>query len=171
MNPTYKQKKILKVPLFPQRVPCFSTCWTGWNYTRLMWMRKPEMCCKVRAQLSTMTIGMWWVQISFILILNVLVKSFVIWLWIPTYREPCLWPMQVIGFVLQGSLDKVRPMLVKQANLHPAARSMYKLMDNLLSKMPFYNVRGAARVLCIYTWFSRTEIDLKSKGILIATAW
>ncbi|XP_075880285.1 nuclear pore complex protein Nup85 [Nelusetta ayraudi] len=58
----------------------------------------------------------------------------------------------VIGFVLQGSLDKVRPMLVKQANLHPAARSMYKLMDNLLSKMPFYNPGGTQTL---------TEFDVK----------
>lgn len=49
--------------------------------------------------------------------------------------------MQVIGYILQGSLDKARPMLAKKANLQPAARGMYKLMDNLLSKMPYYNVR------------------------------
>lgn len=48
----------------------------------------------------------------------------------------------VVGYVLQGSVDKARPMLVKQANLQPAARSMYKLMDGLLSKMPFFNPAG-----------------------------
>lgn len=69
--------------------------------------------------------------------------------------------MQVIGYVLQGSLDKVRPMLVKQANLHPAARSMYKLMDSLLSKMPFYNVRGAARVLSKCTDKKKTRVNAR----------
>lgn len=49
--------------------------------------------------------------------------------------------MQVVSYVLQGSLEEARQMLVKQANLQPAARNMYKLMDTLLSKMPFYNVR------------------------------
>lgn len=49
--------------------------------------------------------------------------------------------VQVVSYVLQGRLEEVRQMLVKQANLQPAARSMYKQMDTLLSKMPFYNVR------------------------------
>lgn len=31
-------------------------------------------------------------------------------------------------------------MLVKQAALQPAARNVYKLMDSLLMRMPFYNV-------------------------------
>lgn len=53
----------------------------------------------------------------------------------------CL-PVQVVSYVLQGRLEEARQMLVKQASLQPAARNMYKLMDNLLSKMPFYNVRA-----------------------------
>ncbi|XP_056262168.1 nuclear pore complex protein Nup85 isoform X1 [Pseudoliparis swirei] len=48
----------------------------------------------------------------------------------------------VVSYVLQGRLEEARQMLVKQATLHPAARSMYKLMDSLLSKMPFYNPGG-----------------------------
>lgn len=61
--------------------------------------------------------------------------------------ERCEWShgvcvcAQVVSYVLQGRLEEVRQMLVKQANLQPAARSMYKQMDTLFSKMPFYNVR------------------------------
>lgn len=51
--------------------------------------------------------------------------------------------MQVVSYVLQGRLEEARQMLVKQATLQPAARNMYKLMDTLLSKMPFYNVRSS----------------------------
>ena len=43
--------------------------------------------------------------------------------------------------MLQGRMDEARQMLVKWSMLKPAARSMYKQMDNLLSKMPVYNVR------------------------------
>lgn len=75
-------------------------------------------------------------------------------------------PMQVIGYVLQGSLDKARPMLVKQANLQPAARKMYKLMDNLLSKMPFYNVRGATCIL-----FSLGSPNLRKVAMLTLYTW
>lgn len=55
----------------------------------------------------------------------------------------CVWPEQVVSYVLQGRLEEARQMLVKQATLQPAARNMYKLMDTLLSKMPFYNVRNS----------------------------
>uniref|UniRef100_A0A7N6FFW2 Nuclear pore complex protein Nup85 n=1 Tax=Anabas testudineus TaxID=64144 RepID=A0A7N6FFW2_ANATE len=48
----------------------------------------------------------------------------------------------VVSYVLQGRLEEARQMLVKQATLQPAARNMYKLMDTLLSKMPFYNPSG-----------------------------
>ena len=52
----------------------------------------------------------------------------------------CVCAAQVLSYVLQGRLEEARQMLVKQATLRPAARNMYKLMDGLLSKMPFYNV-------------------------------
>ncbi|TNN69321.1 Nuclear pore complex protein Nup85 [Liparis tanakae] len=58
----------------------------------------------------------------------------------------------VVSYVLQGRLEEARQMLVKQATLHPAARNMYKLMDNLLSKMPFYNPGGTQTL---------TEFDVK----------
>ncbi|XP_071390623.1 nuclear pore complex protein Nup85 isoform X1 [Centroberyx affinis] len=58
----------------------------------------------------------------------------------------------VVSYVLQGKLDEARQMLVKQATLQPAARSMYKLMDNLLSKMPIYNPGGTLTL---------TEFDVK----------
>lgn len=48
--------------------------------------------------------------------------------------------VQVVSYVLQGRLDEARQMLGKKATLTPAANNMYKMMDNLLSKMPFYNV-------------------------------
>ncbi|XP_072299547.1 nuclear pore complex protein Nup85 [Eucyclogobius newberryi] len=58
----------------------------------------------------------------------------------------------VLSYVLQGRLEEARQMLVKQANLQPAARNMYKLMDTLLSKMPFYNPSGIQTL---------TEFDVK----------
>ncbi|KAM9745787.1 nuclear pore complex protein Nup85 isoform 1-T1 [Menidia menidia] len=58
----------------------------------------------------------------------------------------------VLSYVLQGRLEEARQMLVKQATLHPAARNMYKLMDGLLSKMPFYNPGGNQTL---------TEFDVK----------
>lgn len=58
----------------------------------------------------------------------------------------------VVSYVLQGGLEDARQMLVKQATLHPAARNMYKLMDTLLSKMPFYNPGGTQTL---------TEFDVK----------
>lgn len=58
----------------------------------------------------------------------------------------------VVSYVLQGRLEEVRQMLVKQGTLQPAARSMYKQMDTLLSKMPFYNPGGTQTL---------TEFDVK----------
>lgn len=58
----------------------------------------------------------------------------------------------VVSYVLQGRLEETRQMLVKQATLQPAARNMYKLMDKLLSKMPFYNPGGTQTL---------TEFDVK----------
>ncbi|XP_070779401.1 nuclear pore complex protein Nup85 isoform X1 [Enoplosus armatus] len=58
----------------------------------------------------------------------------------------------VVSYVLQGRLEEARQMLVKQATLKPAARNMYKLMDTLLSKMPFYNPGGTETL---------TEFDVK----------
>ncbi|KAM8845056.1 nuclear pore complex protein Nup85 isoform 1-T1 [Spinachia spinachia] len=58
----------------------------------------------------------------------------------------------VVSYVLQGRLEDARQMLVKQAALQPAARSMYKLMDALLSRMPFYNPGGNQTL---------TEFDVK----------
>uniref|UniRef100_A0A1A7WRF3 Nuclear pore complex protein Nup85 n=1 Tax=Iconisemion striatum TaxID=60296 RepID=A0A1A7WRF3_9TELE len=58
----------------------------------------------------------------------------------------------VVSYVLQGRLEDTRKMLVKQATLQPAAKNMYKLMDSLLSKMPFYNPGGTQTL---------TEFDVK----------
>uniref|UniRef100_A0A672GZ35 Nuclear pore complex protein Nup85 n=1 Tax=Salarias fasciatus TaxID=181472 RepID=A0A672GZ35_SALFA len=58
----------------------------------------------------------------------------------------------VVSYVLQGRLEEARQMLVKQATLQPALRSMYKLMDTLLAKMPFYNPGGTQTL---------TEFDVK----------
>ncbi|CAK6964840.1 nuclear pore complex protein Nup85 [Scomber scombrus] len=58
----------------------------------------------------------------------------------------------VLGYVLQGRLEEARQMLMKQATLQPAARSMFKLMDTLLSKMPFYDPSGTQTL---------TEFDVK----------
>ncbi|XP_045932422.1 nuclear pore complex protein Nup85 [Micropterus dolomieu] len=58
----------------------------------------------------------------------------------------------VVSYVLQGRLEEARQMLVKQITLQPAASNMYKLMDTLLSKMPFYNPGGTQTL---------TEFDVK----------
>ncbi|XP_055754620.1 nuclear pore complex protein Nup85-like [Salvelinus fontinalis] len=58
----------------------------------------------------------------------------------------------VISYVLQGRMDEARQVLVKQAILQPAARAMFKLLDNLLMKMPIFNP-GETQTL--------TEFDVK----------
>ncbi|XP_061830280.1 nuclear pore complex protein Nup85 [Nerophis lumbriciformis] len=58
----------------------------------------------------------------------------------------------VVSYTLQGRVEEVRHLLVKQATLQPAARSMFKLMDNLLGRMPFYNPIGTPTL---------TEFDVK----------
>uniref|UniRef100_A0A8C4DHV1 Nuclear pore complex protein Nup85 n=1 Tax=Dicentrarchus labrax TaxID=13489 RepID=A0A8C4DHV1_DICLA len=62
------------------------------------------------------------------------------------------WDVVGAAYVLQGRLEEARQMLVKQATLQPAARKMYKQMDTLLSKMPFYNPGGTQTL---------TEFDVK----------
>uniref|UniRef100_A0A1A8MBP4 Nuclear pore complex protein Nup85 n=2 Tax=Nothobranchius TaxID=28779 RepID=A0A1A8MBP4_9TELE len=66
--------------------------------------------------------------------------------------EHCDYWDVVLSYVLQGRLEDTRKMLMKQAMLQPAAKSMYKLMDSLLSKMPFYNPGGTQTL---------TEFDVK----------
>ncbi|XP_061702416.1 nuclear pore complex protein Nup85 [Syngnathoides biaculeatus] len=56
--------------------------------------------------------------------------------------EHCDYWDVVVSYVLQGRLEEVRQLLAKQATLQPAAKNMFKLMDNLLSKMPVYNPGG-----------------------------
>ncbi|XP_028824427.1 nuclear pore complex protein Nup85 isoform X2 [Denticeps clupeoides] len=58
----------------------------------------------------------------------------------------------VISFVLQGRMDEARSVLDKQVSQQPAARSIFKLMDSLLMKMPIYNP-GSTQTL--------TEFDVK----------
>ncbi|XP_028267773.1 nuclear pore complex protein Nup85 [Parambassis ranga] len=66
-------------------------------------------------------------------------------------EHPDYWDV-VVSYVLQGKLEEVRQMLVKQATQQPAARGMYNLMDTLLSKMPYYNPGGTQTL---------TEFDVK----------
>ncbi|XP_015258463.1 PREDICTED: nuclear pore complex protein Nup85 [Cyprinodon variegatus] len=61
----------------------------------------------------------------------------------------------VVSYVLQGRLEEARQMLGKQASLQPASRDIYKLMDGLLSKMPFFNPAGTQTL---------TEFDVKWKN-------
>ncbi|XP_062307845.1 nuclear pore complex protein Nup85 isoform X2 [Osmerus eperlanus] len=66
-------------------------------------------------------------------------------------EHPVYWDV-VLSYVLQGRMDEARQVLVKQATLQPAARVMFKLMDNLLTKMPIYNPGGTQTL---------TEFDVK----------
>lgn len=66
-------------------------------------------------------------------------------------EHPVYWDV-VTGYVLQGRMDEARQVLVKLAPLQPAARGMFKLMDNLLMKMPIY-MPGGSQTL--------TEFDIK----------
>jgi len=66
-------------------------------------------------------------------------------------EHPAYWDV-VLSYVLQGRMDEARQILVKQANVQPAARAMFKLMDSLLMKMPFYKP-GSNQTL--------TEFDVK----------
>ncbi|XP_034047191.1 nuclear pore complex protein Nup85 [Thalassophryne amazonica] len=58
----------------------------------------------------------------------------------------------VVSYVIQGRLEEARQMLSKQAALQLATSNMYKLMDTLLAKMPFYNPIGTQTL---------TEFDVK----------
>ncbi|MBN3303790.1 NUP85 protein, partial [Amia calva] len=58
----------------------------------------------------------------------------------------------VISYVLQGRMDEARQILGKRATQQPAARAMFKLLDNLMMKMPVYNVCGTQTL---------TEFDVK----------
>uniref|UniRef100_A0A8B9HDW5 Nuclear pore complex protein Nup85 n=1 Tax=Astyanax mexicanus TaxID=7994 RepID=A0A8B9HDW5_ASTMX len=68
----------------------------------------------------------------------------------PTHHH-AYWEV-VISFVLQGRMDEARQVLVKQANLQPASRPIYQLMDSLLQKMPIFNPGGTQTL---------TEFDVK----------
>uniref|UniRef100_A0AAR2JJ12 Nuclear pore complex protein Nup85 n=1 Tax=Pygocentrus nattereri TaxID=42514 RepID=A0AAR2JJ12_PYGNA len=68
----------------------------------------------------------------------------------PTHHH-AYWEV-VISFVLQGRMDEARQILMKQANLQPASRPIYQLMDSLLQKMPIFNP-GSTQTL--------TEFDVK----------
>ena len=81
----------------------------------------------------------------------------------------CVCVVQVVSYVLQGRLDEARHMLVKQATLQPAARKMYKLMDNLLSKMPFYNVSYSFNVSS--EWLIAGLLQFKHVGSLTERWW
>lgn len=56
-------------------------------------------------------------------------------------RHHAYWDV-VMSFVLQGRMDEARQVLQKQASLQPASASTYKLLDNLLHKMPVFNPGG-----------------------------
>ncbi|XP_066560427.1 nuclear pore complex protein Nup85 [Amia ocellicauda] len=58
----------------------------------------------------------------------------------------------VISYVLQGRMDEARQILGKRATQQPAARAMFKLLDNLMMKMPVYNPGGTQTL---------TEFDVK----------
>lgn len=75
--------------------------------------------------------------------------------------EHCDYWDVVVSYILQGRLEEARQMLMKQAVLHPAARNMYKLMDSLLSRMPFYNPGGAQTLTDFHVKWSlwHEEVD------------
>uniref|UniRef100_W5N743 Nuclear pore complex protein Nup85 n=1 Tax=Lepisosteus oculatus TaxID=7918 RepID=W5N743_LEPOC len=56
-------------------------------------------------------------------------------------QHPSYWDV-VISYVLQGRMDEARQILGKQASQQPGARAVYKLLDNLMMKMPIYNPGG-----------------------------
>lgn len=66
--------------------------------------------------------------------------------------------LQVDVFVLQGRMDEARHLLSKEATANPASMNMYKILDDLMKKMPVPNVctkcvfscslLGEATVLC-----------------------
>lgn len=51
-----------------------------------------------------------------------------------------LWFLQVDVFVLQGRMDEARHLLSKEASANPTSMSMYKVLDDLMMKMPVPNV-------------------------------
>ncbi|XP_036409393.1 nuclear pore complex protein Nup85 isoform X2 [Megalops cyprinoides] len=66
-------------------------------------------------------------------------------------EHPAYWDV-AISYVLQGRMDEARQVLAKQASVQAAARSMFKLLDSLLMKMPVYSPGGTQTL---------TEFDVK----------
>lgn len=54
--------------------------------------------------------------------------------------------LQVDIFVLQGRMDEARHLLSKEATANPASMNMYKILDDLMKKMPVPSVRKK----CVY---------------------
>lgn len=50
------------------------------------------------------------------------------------------WVLQVDVFVLQGRMDEARHLLSKEASADPASMNMYKILDDLMKKMPVPSV-------------------------------
>lgn len=46
------------------------------------------------------------------------------------------WVLQVDVFVLQGRMDEARHLLSKEASADPTSMNMYKILDDLMKKMP-----------------------------------
>ncbi|XP_069510922.1 nuclear pore complex protein Nup85 [Ambystoma mexicanum] len=58
----------------------------------------------------------------------------------------------VTGYVLQGRMDEARQMLTKEVEATPTARSMCRILDDLMKKMPIFNPGGTQTL---------TEFELK----------
>lgn len=48
--------------------------------------------------------------------------------------------LQVDVFVLQGRMDEARHLLSKEASANPASMNMYRILDELMKKMPVPSV-------------------------------
>lgn len=48
--------------------------------------------------------------------------------------------LQVDVFVLQGRMDEARHLLSKEASANPTSMNMYKILDDLMKKMPVPSV-------------------------------
>lgn len=70
------------------------------------------------------------------------------------------WFLQVDVFVLQGRMDEARHLLSKEVSANPTSMNMYKILDDLMKKMPVPSVCTKWISFLQFHWEKRTVSDV-----------
>lgn len=70
------------------------------------------------------------------------------------------WFLQVDVFVLQGRMDEARHLLSKEVSANPTSMNMYKILDDLMKKMPVPSVCTKWISFLHFHWEKRTVSDV-----------